>query len=188
MHHPEAGWILAIVVISGLVLFAARRKPKRAAPSPVPPLPSGSSFQIDPKTGDLVFEHGTVVLARLSNWRSVPTSFKVLMGPERDMRTGWKWRGISPLQFEGEAIAMSLGYHDDRLEMVNFSLLPPDGASPWDGDPVEEEKVLRRLVEASLGIPLSERGTAQYKWGSVYCGYDPKSMETSAGINYTFFG
>ena len=120
----------------------------------------------------------------------MPESLTSLMGPANEMRTGWIWRRLSPLKFEGNTVGILLGYHDGRLEMFYFSLLC-DRADPA-GWPSEKEcladlQILRPALEGQLGVRLDARGCTQFPWGGVSCSYDPKGGSSDVTINYMFF-
>ncbi len=132
-----------------------------------------SSFRIDPATGELVFPELGVKLPRMSAWQTVPEVLRKLAGPDRDMRTGWIWRTIQALQFEGHPAGLASGECE-----------PP--VRPTEEECQQKIKVLTAALEAQLGVSLGRRGEAYFPWGSAYCGYDPKGGFTSAGINYTY--
>lgn len=144
-------------------------------------------FRIDVETGSLFFPDLKVSIERLSRAKALPAVFHFMLGPVNDMRTGWFWRNLSPLTFEGHPVGMMLGYHDSRLEMLYWSLISGSDGWPSYEECMAEEKVLRSALEAQLGVPFRSPGEAQFAWGNVYCSYDPKGGFTSAGINYTFF-
>jgi len=143
-----------------------------------------SAFRIDPPTGHLVFPQLGVTLERMSQWKAMPEELRKLAGPDRDKRTGWIWRSISSLEFQSHSVGLMLGYRSERLETLYFSLAGP--AWPTEAECRQEVQVLTKAMEAQLGVSLGTRGSAKFKWGNVYCSYDPKGGFTSAGINYGF--
>ena len=150
------------------------------------------NFSIDPETGNLIFHSLNAVVERMSKWSAFPEALKLQIHAMRNMGTGWSWPLIAPLLYEGIRVGVSFGYHNRRLEMLNFSM--PRDPNPGEDGPVwptqaesmEEEKILRQAMGKQLGVSL-DSGGAQFKWGSAYCLYHPRDDATSAGVNYTFF-
>ncbi len=175
---------MAVAIVAAYLYLALRRKTGGTKQSVPVPSPASVSFSIDPDCGSLIFEPGNVFLTRLSHWRAIPESFSALLGPDRDMRTGWIWRSLSPVIYQGHSVALALGYHNDRLEMIDFSLLRATAGWPTQEESMEEVKILRAAIEAQLATTLDSTGTRKFPWGGVYCMFDPRSGATSAGINY----
>jgi hypothetical protein len=144
-------------------------------------------FRINPTTGDLEFFELSATICPLSKWKHFPEQLRLLAGPENDMRTGWVWKKLSPLSFGGLPVAMALGYHDRRLEMLYFSVITESKDWPTYEESTAELASLTPVMEQQLGIDL-KYGQAQLKWGCAFCSYDLKGGFTSAGLNYTHFG
>lgn len=99
------------------------------------------------------------------------------------MRTGWIWRNVNPLAFGGLAVGTMLGFHDQGLETLYFSVIADREGQLSEPERMEEVKMLTRVLEQQLGIKL-ENGQARFEWGTAYCSYDPKGGFTSVGLNY----
>lgn len=93
-------------------------------------------------------------------------------GREFDMKTGWIFRVSGPHTLGGSQVNLSIGFLNDEMKRVNFSLIESKG-----GDLKGVFEAQNKFLFQELGTPgfqSSDRVVYQYPWGAVESSLDSR--------------
>ncbi|GEM_PF-3600779 len=101
----------------------------------------------------------------------------------RDMKNGYIWYALPPVEMNGEKIVFNLCFFQSKLQSVNVSIANPElyGGS-WNDFSEDKEKLRAKDTEkwlSNIGYK-----TGKYSWGVIWAGYDSKGGFGHAVVRY----
>ena len=100
----------------------------------------------------------------------------------RDFNNGWKWLDIINLKIDDRYFNFSLGYFENRLNLISMTFKESVDESNWKDWSKEKELKRQKKFEKWLISELGEE--RNFNWGIVYSNYDSKSGFASIEIDY----
>jgi len=106
-----------------------------------------------------------------------------LLEGSRDHGNGFEWLDLRRLTFGGQPAALSICFHDGRLEQASWSVQLPD--APTEGGWPTREAIDRELsfVRETLARDMNIHA-GHMPWGEVWSSFDEKGFMAANGLRY----
>jgi hypothetical protein len=126
---------------------------------------------IDPNNGDFRVSERFVLRGKLT--RQELEDAGMLFGRVFDMKTGWVFRVTGPYLLGSHEANLALGFLNDQLRRVNFSLAGRNGTTT-------QRDLLgfhNQFLFEELGWPTEQTGDRvvyKFSWGNIQSSIDPR--------------
>lgn len=101
----------------------------------------------------------------------------------RDMKNGYTWYALPPIEINGETIVFDICFFESKIQSINISISNADKyGGGWNDFSEAKEKLRAKDTEAWLS-KIGYR-TGKHSWGEVWAGYDSKGGFGHAVVRY----
>jgi hypothetical protein len=102
---------------------------------------------------------------------------------QRDMKNGYVWYALPPVEVIGEKIVFDLCFFKSKIQSLNMSISNPEkyGGS-WSDFSERKEKL--RAKDTEMWLSNIGYQVGKYSWGEIWAGYDSKGGFGHAVVRY----